>query len=178
MVKVSLTDEDLAERGNNNYFEEGEHEVLITKAERGTTDSGKDYVEFTVLGHDDESDTARLWFTTDASAKYALSILAGIASHNKHSDIDKKKVRDAFKAITDTDEVDDKFLARYKEMDAFFTVYKSDRTYLGNDGTTKHSFDKNIYGYMPKPKKQTAEDLISDFKATGDEISTDDIPFA
>lgn len=172
MVKVQLTDEDLVER-NNNYFAEGEHEVLITDAERGVTDSGKEYVEFTVLGHGDEVDTARMWFTTDKAAKYTLSILAGIASHNKSSEADKQTVRDAFKKITDTDLVDDKFLEKFKDMDAFFTVYKSDRTYTTASGETRNSYDKNIYGYMPKPRKVTAEQIM----AASTPVSSDDVPF-
>ena len=173
MVKVNLTDEDLATRGDKKYFNEGEYEVLIQNVELGTTDSGKAYVELTVLGHDDETDTARLWFTTDKSAKYSLSILAGIAVHNKQTEADKAGVRTAFKKITDTDQVDDKFLAKFKEMDAFFTVYKSDRTYTNANGEEKHSYDKNIYGYMPKPKQLTAEQLV----AKEGEPFTDEVPF-
>jgi hypothetical protein len=173
-MKVQITDEDLVQR-NNQYFAEGEHEVVITEAKRGVTDAGKEYVEFTVAGHDDETGKARLWFSTEAGSKYALSILAGIASHNKQTDAEKEKVRDAFKAITDTDQVDDKFLAKFKDMDAFFTVYMSDRTYINSAGETKNSYDSNIYGYMPKPKvakPTTVESLM------GEEISTDDVPFA
>ena len=176
MVKVNLTDEDLATRGQSNYFSEGEYEVLIQKAERGTTTAGKDYVEFSVLGHEDQTDTARLWFTTDASAKYSLSILAGIAIHNKQTEADKASVRTAFKKITDTDQVDDKFLAKFNDMDAFFQVHKSRiRTYIGIDGTEKPSYDKNIYGYMPKPKQLTAEQLVADMKSG--EPFTDEVPF-
>ena len=159
-MKVQLTDEDLATRGDRNYFAEGEHEVLIEKAERGTTDAGKEYVEFSVLGHADERDTARLWFTTDASAKYAMSIMAGIAVHNKQTDADKTATRNAWKAITETDKIDAKYLANFKDKDAFFTVHKSDRTYTTPSGEVKFSYDKNIYGYMPKPKATTIQQDI------------------
>lgn len=172
-MKVNLTDEDLATRGDKNYFSEGEHEVLIQKAERGTTDAGKAYVEFTVLGQNDESDTARLWFTTEKSCVYALSILAGIAVHNKATDAEKTAVRDAFKKITDTDQVNAAFLAKFKEMDAFFTVYKSDRTYTTASGETKHSYDKNITGYMPKAKATTMKQDI----AAGQNVDLSEIPF-
>lgn len=175
MVKVNLTDEDLAERGENNYFTEGVHEVLIEKAERGKTDAGKEYVEFTVKGENDETDTARLWFTTEKSCKYALSILAGIASHNKESDVEKQKVKDAFKAITDTDQVDDKFLKKFENDHAFFSVYKSDtRTYTNAAGEEKPSYDKNLTGYKPNPKK----DLVADAKAELQKpIDLSEIPF-
>lgn len=176
MVKVNLTDEDLAPRGNNNYFKEGEHEVLIVKAERGTTSGGKDYVEFTVMGHNDETDTARLWFTTEKSCKYALSIMAGIASHNKQTEAEKQKVREAFKAIQDTDVIDDKFLEKFKDMDAFFTVYKSDRTYTGTDGSTKNSYDKNIYGYMPAPRLTASPSTPSPLEGS-QPIDLSEIPF-
>lgn len=174
MVKVSLTDEDMKSRKSNNYFEEGVHEVIITKAERGETTGGKEYVEFTLLGQEDQEGTARLWFTTEKSAKYALGVLAGIAVHNKESEDEKEKVREAFKKITDTDQVDDKFLARFKNMDAWYSVYKSDRTYTAQDGSTRNSYDKNIHSYQPKPK---AQDLLTEFKTTGEVVSTDEIPF-
>lgn len=175
-MKVQLTDEDLKER-NTNYFEEGVYEVLITKAERGTTDNGKDYVEFTVQGHDDQEGTARMWFTTDKACKYTLSVLAGLAVHNKHTDAEKDKVRTAFKAITDTDQLDNKFLARFEEMDAFYRVQKSDRTYTNQAGETKHSYDKDIAAYPLKMKQLTADQLVADFKNGGTEVSTDSIPF-
>ena len=159
-MKVQLTDEDLATRGDRTYFAEGEHEVLIEKAERGTTDAGKEYVEFSVLGHADERDTARLWFTTDASAKYAMSIMAGIAVHNKQTEAEKASVRTAWKSITDTDKIDAKYLANFKDKDAFFTVHQSERTYTTPSGETRHSYDKNIYGYMPKPKATTVQQDI------------------
>ena len=173
MVKVTMTDEDLATRTGGNYFSEGVHEVLIQKAERGVTDSGKEYAEITVLGHDDEVGTARLWFSTEKAGKYALSILSGIAVHNRKDDAAKEKARATFKAITDTDEVDDKFLARFKEMDAWFMVQQSDRTYQNAEGETKNSYDRNIYGYEPKMKQMTAEQLVS----SGTPVSTDDVPF-
>lgn len=174
MVKVNLTDEDLAPRGESNYFTEGVHEVLIEKAERGVHD-GKEYVEFTVKGENGETDTTRLWFTTEKSCKYALSILAGIATHNKESEADKQKVRDAFKQITDTDQVDDKFLKKFENDHAFFSVYKSDtRTYTNAQGETKPSFDKNLYGYKPNEKK----DLVADAKAELQKpIDLSEIPF-
>lgn len=178
MVKVTpLTDEDLAPRGNNNYFDEGVHNIYITKAVRGTTDNGKEYVEFTVLGEEDQEGTARLWFTTDKSAKYALSILAGIAVHNKDTEADKQKVRDAFKKITDTDEVSNKFLERFKNYKAWYRVSKSDRTYTAQDGSTKYSYDKDIAGYELKPKQLTAEQLTADFLAEGEASDPDAIPF-
>lgn len=174
MVKVNLTDEDMTTRKSNNYFEEGVHQVIITNAERGETTGGKEYVEFSLLGQEDQEGTARLWFTTEKSAKYALSVLAGIAVHNKETEEEKQKVREAFKKITDTDQVDNKFLDRFKNMDAWYSVYKSDRTYTAQDGSTKNSYDKNIHSYQPKPKAQS---ILDEFKATGEVVSTDEIPF-
>lgn len=174
MVKVSITDEDMAPRSNN-YFDEGVHEVRIDKVERGRTDGGKDYVEFTVEGQNGESGTARLWFTTEPASNYALSILAGIAVHNKQTDAEKDKARTAFKAIKDTDIIDQKFLDKFVDMDAWYTVQQSDRTYINSKGETKYSYDKNIYGYEPKLKARpvTAEQLAS----VSEPIDDDEIPF-
>lgn len=173
-MKVNLTDEDLATRGDTKYFSEGIHEVAIVKAERGKH-NGKEYVEFKLEGENGETDTARLWFTTDKSAKYALSIMAGVAVHNKDSEAEKEGVRSAFKKITDTDQVDNKFLAKFEGMVAFFQVAKSDtRTYTDASGETKPSYDKNIYGYRPKEKV----DHIAEAKAEMlKPIDPNEIPF-
>lgn len=174
MVKVNITDEDMAPR-NNNYFDEGVHEVVIAKAERGTTDNDKDYVELTVQGQNEEEGTARLWFTTEAAGNYALSILAGIAVHNKESETDKQKVRDAFKKIDDTDLVDDAFLKKFVEMEAFYMVQMSDRTYVNNQGETKNSYDRNIYGYSPTMKTRVVEPTKN--AVNSDPVDLSDIPF-
>lgn len=176
MVKVEpLTDEDLKPRGDGNWFDVGVHKVIIESAKRGKIDSGKEYVEFTVLGEEDQQGSARLWFTTDKAAKYALSILAGIAVHNKNSEAAKQTVRDAFKKITDTDSVDDKFLTRYEKMDAWVSVYEDVNGKQKPGGGFYKRTD--IYGYEPKPKKQTAEQLVADLKTNGEAVDVSEIPF-
>lgn len=177
MVKLEnpLTDEDLKPRGGGKWFNEGVYPVVIAEAKRGKTDSGKEYIQIDVLGEEDQEGNARLWFTTDKASKYALSILAGIAVHNKESEVEKEKVRTTFKKITDTDSVDDKFLTRYKGMDAWVLVYEDTNGQQKPGGGYYKRTD--IYGYEPKPKQQTAEQLVADFKTNGEAVDTDEIPF-
>lgn len=178
MVKVNITEEDMIESGNN-YFEQGVHEVTIKEAKRGATNDGKDFVEFELAGTEGQSGTARVWLTTEKAAKYALGILAGIMVHNKKTEAEKAKTRDNFKLITDTDQLDKAFLDRFNGFKAWYQVEKSDRTYVANDGTTKYSFDKNIYGYEPKPRQKTAAELVEAFKNDGASAPLDlsEIPF-
>ena len=65
-------------------------------------------------------------------------------------------------------------LEKLDGYEAWFTVYQSDRTYTNAQGETRHSYDRNIYGYEPKLKKTTIEDLMGPVE----KVSTDDIPFA
>jgi len=176
-MKVSLTDEDLKVRGDQNYFPLGFHEVGVTSAKRGVTANGKEFAEFEVLSADDEdyTGTARLWFSSDKSTKYALSILSGIASHNKETEAEKQKVNEAFKKITDTDQVDDKFLERFVGMEAFYEVADNGRTYTNESGQVRPSYDRNIYGYRKaQSRRQQVDNLISNSEDVSD---SSDIPF-
>lgn len=175
MVKVNpLTDEDLKPRGGGKWFDEGVYPVVITEAKRGKTDSGKEYVQLDVLGEADQEGNARLWFTTDKAASYALSILAGIAVHNNEGEPAKQKVRDAFKKITDTDEIDAKFLARYKGMDAWVLVYEDTNGQQKPGGGYYKRTD--IYGYQVQPRstQATIESLFPGGEGVDDK---DSIPF-
>lgn len=172
MVKINLTDEDL-DRTPGNYFTEGVHKVKIDSIERDNMDDGRAFLTVKVTGEDDQEGTARLWLHTEGGAKYSLSILSGIVSHSKKTEADKAKVRESFKAINDTDELDSKFLARFKGLEAWYEVEKTDRTYTNADGETKNSYNRNVYGYEPKPKKVTVEDIMGGAES----ISSNDIPF-
>lgn len=171
MVKVQLDEKDFAER--KPYFGAGVHEVVITELKKVEPESGAPYVEATVIGENDEKDAIRLYISEKA-APYTLSNLARIAVHNKETDAEKQKVRDAFTKITDTDQLDEKFLDKFKDMQAWILTEEDLNAPKPNGGYYLRS---NLYSYVPKPRnasQMTAEQLVSD---QNEKVDTDEIPF-
>lgn len=169
MVKVSIDDKAFAPR--KEYFGPGVHEVHITGATRGKTpNKGTEYVEFELEGEDGEG-TATLWMSEKA-APYSIARMAQVAVHNKASETDKQKVRDAFMKITDSDEIDDKFLEKFEGMQAW--ILTEEDTSGAQKPGGGYYLRNNLYSYEPTVKKTTAEDIMPG----GQSISTDDVPFA
>ena len=102
-----------------------------------------------------------------------MRTLQGIAVHNAKDDAQKDKIRQFFVGDFNDEKVQ-KVLDKLTGYEAWLTVYQSDRTYTNAQGETRHSYDHNIYGYEPKPKKTTIEDIMGPVTA----VDTDDIPFA
>lgn len=146
---------------SNTFFEEGVHKVKITKIERGETDNGKEFMEFSVKGEGDKEDSTRVWFTTDAAIGFSFSIIRGIFVHNAPAD-KKDEIRasvDALKNTTDLEKACKVLIGK----EAWFTVYQDpSRTYINDKGETKNSYNKNIYGYEPSPRKMTPETTTPD----------------
>ena len=136
--------------GNSKRFAEGVHKVSIVWAQYGDSD-GKDYIDVSVEGSEQEEEKVRLWFHTDGSIKYSLRALTSIFVHNAKDD-----KKDAARAIvggaTDAEDLATKCMVNLVGREAWLEVKKSERTYTGNDGQVRNSFDKNLYGYEPKPK--------------------------
>lgn len=178
MAKINekMTAGDL--QGGNTYIPEGIHTVAIESFELGTTDSGKAYGEFKVVSIDDpdKNDTARVWFTTPKGIKFSLRKIHGIASHNAKDPAAQTKVDDFFLNIEDTDELE-KIAKNFKGYDAWFQVSKSGRFYTGSDGNEYESYDKEIYGYEPRPKTPVSDDTILDDIKKGSPVDADEIPF-
>lgn len=175
MVKVAepLTDESFETKGGN-YFDPGIYEVYIQGFKRGKTpNTGSEFVEFDVLGSEDQEGKVRLYLT-EKSAHFSLRTLGTIAVHNKEGEAEKQKVRDAFKKILDTDQLTDAMLKRFIGMQAWILVEEDKNAPKPNGG---YYLRYNLYGYEPKPRKQTAEELINEFKAGGEPVDTDEIPF-
>lgn len=147
---------EVKEFSDNNWFGFGVHKVKIGLIEHGETESGKEFVEFTVLGENEEEDTARVWFTTQKAANYSFNICRAIYVHNapeKHKDA----ARDQFDALEDAEAMVRLMNEKLIGGECWFTKYPSpDRTYQAQDGTTKRSIDKNVYGYEPRLR----EDLM------------------
>lgn len=168
MVKVnSLEDKDFAER--KPYFEAGAHEIYITEAKQVKPETGAPYIEVTVLGENDATDNIRL-YTSEAAAPYTLANLARIAVHNEQTDAGKEKAREKFKKITDTDELDDKFLANFKDSQAWILTEEDKNAPKPNGGFYLRS---SLYSWPPKVKATTIEQDIDNAKP----VDLSEIPF-
>lgn len=175
---VKFTDEHKKERSMN-YFDEGVHPVLIESLEFGTTEKGQEFAEFNVIDPDDDDrkGVARVWFTTDSAIGFSINVLRGIAVHNAKTDADKEKVKAAFIKMGDTTDLA-KIADKFRGMEAWYVVEKSDNTYTNSAGEVKSSYNRNVYGYEPKPKAPSSVDKV--VEATGGEqvdINPSEFPF-
>jgi len=171
MVNFKMTDNDYTEQSK--YFDEGVHKVKITGAIMDKMDDGREYVEIGVEGSEGETAEVRMWLHSEKAFKFTMRTLQGIAVHNAKDDAQKDKIRQFFVGDFNDEKVQ-KVLDKLTGYEAWLTVYQSDRTYTNAQGETRHSYDRNIYGYEPKPKKTTIEDIMGPVTA----VDTDDIPFA
>ena len=169
MVKVQLEDKDFT--GGNKYFNEGVYKVYLSDPKRDVSKSGSEFIQFTVNGENEEQTDVRLYLTEKA-APYSLKTLAGIAVHNKGSEAEREKVREAFKAITDTDTLDAKFLAKFENYEAWVLVEEDTNAPKPNGG---YYLRTNLYSFPPKPRKITPEDIMGG--GTKDGIDPDEVPF-
>lgn len=154
MVKVALEDKDFAER--KPYFDVGVHEVYITGAHKVEPQTGSPYIEVTVLGDEDTTDDIRVYIS-EAAAPYTIANLARIAVHNAPTDEAKEKAKVAFKAITDTDMIDDKFLTKFENMQAWIKTEENLNAPKENGGYFLRS---SLYSWEPKEPKMTPEQLM------------------
>ena len=174
---ADFSEEDKVER--KQYFNQGVHKVAIMLAEFGETEDAepKEFVEITVVdpANDDCSDKVRLWFHSTGAKQYSFSTLRSIFVHNAPED-KKDDVRTRFNAIKNTKELDAAIQKMLIGKEAWFSIYESEeRTYTAQDGTVKKSYDKNIYGYEPKPKVVTVGN--NETKVEGEPVSNDQQPF-
>lgn len=153
---AKFTDDDKAERSNKNYFTEGIHEVQIEGVTGGVSDSGSEYFEFSLLGAEGQEGTARVYFT-DAAKPYSFNTVRSIFVHNTESEEGKEKMREKVGAVKDTDDLLKLCQALRGKMcwlmiEDAGTTYTSERT-----GKTYKNFNRNIYGYEPKPRTPQAQ---------------------
>lgn len=173
MVSINMTEEDFSEL---NYFDMGVHKVTIVGAMLEKMDDGREYVEVGVKGEDGESDSVRMWLHTEAAAKFTMRVLQGICTHNAKTEAEKDKVRAGF-----IGSIDDKKLANILGvMDGYeaWLLVEEDpvRTYE-KEGRQYKSINKNIYGYEPKPRKQTREELVEELMGASEPVEQDEVPF-
>ena len=169
MVKMSeMTDKDFEAR--KPYFGVGVHEVILTGATTGEATTGSKFIEFELLGENDEEGSVRLYLT-EKTVERTRSILATIAVHNKDGEVEKQKVRDGFKKITDSDEMlTEKFLAKFKDMQAWILTEEDKSAPKPNGGFYLRN---NLYSYEPKPRATTIQQDIEG----GKPVDLSEIPF-
>lgn len=169
---ADFTDEHKKEMVPGNYFAEGIHKVKIVDVVFGKTDADKEYAEFEVIGEEGEEGKARIWFTTDAAKGYSFNTVRSIFVHNTKDESKKDKTRAMVDAVTNTTELA-KLCEALKGKECWYAVYKSERTYVGKDGQSRNSFDRNVYGYEPKPKAPNAVEKAA--KEIDGEITSENV---
>lgn len=161
MVKFS---DEHKEESQGNFFGQGVHKVLIMLVEFGKTDDDKEFGEFTVVDpeNDDRQDRVRLWFTTDKAVKFSFSTLRNIFVHNAPED-KKDSVREKFNALEDTKQLEEACQKTLIGKECWYTVYEDpERTYTNDKGEVKNSYNRNIYGYEPKPRTVSVSSEVED----------------
>lgn len=147
--KFTKVDKEVKEFSSNR-FDFGVHKVHIGAIELGETDSGKEYIEVTVLGDADEEDTARVWFTSEKAVNFSFNVLRNIYVHNAPED-KKDAARDIFDKVETNEDVIKLFNERIIGGECWFSKYlDATRNYVDQGGVTRQSVNKNIYGYEPK----------------------------
>lgn len=156
------------------FFPEGIHVVNIVDVEGGVNDNDKEYIKFTVEGSNGEEGSANMWFTTDKAIKFTFSTIRSLFTHNatKGKEEEAKKMINAVKNSEELVELCKKVLIG---KEAWFQVEKSDYTYTNQAGEEKRGYNRNIFGYEPKPK-QSGNKAIDDTFGGGKVMSDDEIP--
>lgn len=167
MVKVQLEDKDMAD--HKPYFAEGAHEVYITGAKKVVPETGSPYIEVSILNADDATEDTRNYIS-EAAAPYTLSKLARIAIHNAKDDAAKAKVRESFKAINDTNQVDEAFLAKFKDMQAWALTEEDLNAPKEKGG---YFLRTQLFSWPPQVKAKTTEQDIDGGKS----VDLSEIPF-
>lgn len=133
------------------YFSIGIHKVSIVEVVGGINDNDKEYIEFAVEGDDHEIGLAKTWFTTDKAIKYGFNTIRAIFVHNAQEN-KKEAAKEMVEKAANTDELVALCNKVLIGKEAWYTVEKSDYTYVSASGEEKHGYNRNITGYEPKPK--------------------------
>lgn len=166
-----MEDKEFEARGGQ-YFDAGVHEVFINKVSRGVSKAGNEYIEFEVTDKDNERTARPRRYLSEAAAPHTRRELMNIAVHNKETEEQKQQVRDAFRNILDTDKFDQKFLDKFESMQAWIKAEEDLNAPKPNGG---YYLKYDIYGYEPKQKKTTVEDIMGG--GTPVDTGSDSIPF-
>lgn len=150
---ADFNDEHKQEQGQ--YFGEGIHKVTIVAVDGGTNDNGKEYIEFTVEGENGEEGNARMWFTSDKAIRFTFNSIRNIFVHNALKG-KEEAAREMVNKVKNSEELIDLCNKALIGKEAWYVVEKSDYTYTNAAGEEKQGYNRNLYGYEPKPKAKTA----------------------
>lgn len=172
---VQFSDDNKQEMGK--YFGEGIHKVKIMAVTEGKTDAGKEFIEFTVVGENDEEGNARVWFTSDKAIRFSFNTIRGIIVHNALP-AKKDAARELVNKVKDTAELVELCNQSLIGKEAWYVVEKSDYTYTNEAGEQKQGYNRNLYGYEPKPKpaQQSGNAAVDNAFGGGEVMNDDDIP--
>jgi hypothetical protein len=161
MVKFSDDDKKVSEFSGNKYFEEGVHPVKISTVDLDKTKDGKEFIAFGVVdsmdADNEHEDEVRFWFSSPGAINFSFNRIREIFVHNSPED-KKDDTRKKFDAITDTEKLEEACRKVLIGKEAWLSVVQNpNRTYQNSAGETKNSFDKNLTGYVPTPKKLSGD---------------------
>lgn len=160
-MAYQFNDEDKVEREFAEKLPYGVSKVQLVGATAGETDDGKDWIDLEITTEDGIEDTARVWFTGKA-APYSFNTLRQIAVHQGKDDAEKEKIRAAVEACGTSDELATLLNDKVAGGELWFTKYLDpQRTWQDNDGNTRRSVNKNVYGYEPKEKPELMPNKMS-----------------
>lgn len=167
---ADFNDDHKTEQGQ--YFSEGIHKVKIVGIDGGENENGKEYIEFIVEGENGEEGNARMWFTTDKAIKFTFSSIRNIFVHNALKG-KEEAAKDMVNKVKNSDELIDLCNKALIGKEAWYVVEKSDYTYTNAAGEEKQGYNRNIFGYEPKPKAKTA---VQETFPDATEISEQEVP--
>lgn len=164
------------------YLPFGVTKVQIVGFSEGKTDSGKEYVEVAFVTAEGIEDRARVWFSTDAAARYSFNTLRTIFLHSCPED-EKEKATKAIDAVPTTEKLVELIAPRLAGKEMWVTKYVDPtRTYEKN-GQTFKSVNVNVYGHEPKlneelmPKPQARQSVAQAVGGVFDAAAGEDVPF-
>lgn len=169
---VDFNDNHKAEQGV--YFPEGIHKVKILDVTTDTNQNGKEYIEFIVGGENGEEGSAKMWFTSDKAITFTFNSIRNIFVHNALKG-KEDAAREMVNKVKNSAELVELCKKALIGKEAWYQVEKSDYTYTTEAGELKHGYNKNIFGYEPKPKQSGVKN-VDDAFGGGELINLSEIP--
>lgn len=159
------------------FLNEGVHDVVITSARFDKNANGKVFVEVDVVDDSNRKGSAKIWFEGGA-IPYSINTIRTIFVHNADSKEDKDKLRAYFKSPKDLYEIS-QILPKLEGKQCWYSSQKTDETYEAKDGTTKHRYENNVWGFEPtlKPRDERHQDIAPSEDDLEKEVDLSEIPF-
>lgn len=171
LKNMTLSEEDVKE---STFFTTGVHKVSITEAAFEKNASEKVFLRIAVKGVEGQEGEAKLWFTGGATP-FSVDKIRKIFVHNAEDDEQKQKVRDYFKGMKSLYDLS-QLAGKLPGKECWYTVEKTEETYVDQNGDERYRYEKNIWAYEPKlKKKESASEVVAD--DIPDEVDLSDIPF-